>query len=196
MSLNQGFEEKNQVCVDINECLATNPCPSKSRCRNTHGNFVCDDINECVEGTHDCVGNETCSNMYNGHMCKVKVDSKCGNILLFNCMITLGPPVTCIDLAKLGTLRHGGYSYTFERETIWRGYGRNKKKTNLGYVKSSRQDGDRIIKTYNGDDFSLGCQRITKLTYECGDETRLTAFHEVTSCNYEIYVVVNCNKIC
>ncbi|XP_054745586.1 fibulin-1 isoform X4 [Anastrepha obliqua] len=84
-----GFH-RNQLgaCVDLNECILTNPCRSHQRCVNTNGSYRCQnllqcsagykstpdgtqcvDIDECESGEHHCAENQICRNRNGGYIC-------------------------------------------------------------------------------------------------------------------------------
>ncbi|XP_063889085.1 fibrillin-2-like isoform X3 [Scylla paramamosain] len=75
-------------CDDIDECIEDNPCRQNERCTNTLGSYKCQprlncyagfemneagtqcvDIDECAKGTHQCVGNQLCSNRQGSYIC-------------------------------------------------------------------------------------------------------------------------------
>ncbi|XP_017467398.1 PREDICTED: fibulin-2 isoform X2 [Rhagoletis zephyria] len=76
------------ACVDLNECILTNPCSSHQRCINTNGSYRCQnllqcsagykstpdgtqciDIDECETGEHQCAENQICRNRNGGYIC-------------------------------------------------------------------------------------------------------------------------------
>lgn len=87
-SCDVGYRPGNVSCVDIDECAEDNPCRQNERCTNTLGSYTCQprlrcfagyemneagtqcvDIDECAKGTHQCVGNEVCSNRQGSYVC-------------------------------------------------------------------------------------------------------------------------------
>jgi len=88
-----GFEpalgSSSTGCVDINECVTSNPCSTGERCLNTPGSFECVsicgegmshnprtqqciDIDECQEGTARCYGGKICKNTVGSYKCECR----------------------------------------------------------------------------------------------------------------------------
>ena len=112
---------------------------------------------------------------------------------MFNCMISESL-VTCFDVTDLGTIRRAHFELTFKSDVIWNHKG--KKGRHWGYLDSTKQVGDQVIRMYSRGDHSVGCSRSSKLTYRCGDETKLTRVYQVRKCYYEIDAEVVCNQVC
>lgn len=62
-----GFELKNNICEDVNECIF-NPCPLNSQCINNRGSFKCACINGTIADSNgncrspgDCITDADCS---------------------------------------------------------------------------------------------------------------------------------------
>ncbi|KAK8406643.1 hypothetical protein O3P69_007314 [Scylla paramamosain] len=87
-SCDVGYRPGEFNCVDIDECIEDNPCRQNERCTNTLGSYKCQprlncyagfemneagtqcvDIDECAKGTHQCVGNQLCSNRQGSYIC-------------------------------------------------------------------------------------------------------------------------------
>ncbi|XP_055860394.1 mucin-4-like [Biomphalaria glabrata] len=81
-----GFEERNNHCVDKNECITNGSariCPDNSDCENNVGSYTCTcrpgyrldaentshckDVDECAEKTHNC--QQVCENKEGGFTC-------------------------------------------------------------------------------------------------------------------------------
>ncbi|KAG7174672.1 Fibrillin-2-like 3, partial [Homarus americanus] len=89
LTCNSGFKPVNGECEDINECAEGIPCQRNERCINVIGSFNCHpllncgagykmnefgtqciDVDECADGTHQCTGNQECSNRQGGYICQ------------------------------------------------------------------------------------------------------------------------------
>ncbi|XP_059503813.1 hemicentin-1 isoform X2 [Stegostoma tigrinum] len=83
----QGYEAKNNNCIDINECENKEPC--QHDCKNTPGSYqclcpsgyrlmpngkACHDIDECLEQNIHCGANHMCFNMRGSYQC---IDTPC-----------------------------------------------------------------------------------------------------------------------
>ncbi|XP_071519923.1 uncharacterized protein [Panulirus ornatus] len=88
LTCNKGFKPADEKCIDINECAEGSPCQRNEQCINNHGSYRCRpllicgvgyqmndlgthcvDTDECAEETHQCVGNQVCSNRQGGYTC-------------------------------------------------------------------------------------------------------------------------------
>ncbi|KAK8729424.1 hypothetical protein OTU49_008467 [Cherax quadricarinatus] len=86
-------------CDDINECAEGIPCQRNEQCINTRGSYTCRsllncgagyqmneygtqciDIDECADGTHQCRGNQVCSNRQGGYICQCPTGFKFNEI--------------------------------------------------------------------------------------------------------------------
>ncbi|XP_050960151.1 adhesion G protein-coupled receptor E1-like [Labeo rohita] len=102
---NIGFSQRNNSCVDTNECLMVpGVCGNHSQCFNTNGGYYCTcnagfrsttpnftattgecrDLNECFEKTHECPGSKVCKNTIGSYECscplgyhETRTDSEC-----------------------------------------------------------------------------------------------------------------------
>uniref|UniRef100_A0A669QE89 Hemicentin 1 n=1 Tax=Phasianus colchicus TaxID=9054 RepID=A0A669QE89_PHACC len=78
----EGYEARNDRCVDIDECEARDTC--QHECRNTLGSYqcacpsgyhlmpngkTCQDIDECLEQDNDCAASQMCFNMRGSYQC-------------------------------------------------------------------------------------------------------------------------------
>uniref|UniRef100_A0A8B9ER49 Hemicentin-1 n=1 Tax=Anser cygnoides TaxID=8845 RepID=A0A8B9ER49_ANSCY len=83
----EGYEARNDRCVDIDECETRDTC--QHECRNTLGSYqctcppgyrltpngkTCQDIDECLEQNIDCGSNQMCFNMRGSYQC---IDTPC-----------------------------------------------------------------------------------------------------------------------
>ncbi|XP_042661906.1 hemicentin-1 isoform X1 [Tyto alba] len=83
----EGYEARNDRCVDIDECETRDTC--QHECRNTLGSYqctcpsgyqlmpngkTCQDIDECLEQNINCGSNQMCFNMRGGYQC---IDTPC-----------------------------------------------------------------------------------------------------------------------
>ncbi|XP_071421021.1 hemicentin-1 [Pithys albifrons albifrons] len=83
----EGYEERNDRCVDIDECEGRDTC--QHECRNSPGSYqcacpsgyrllpngkTCQDIDECLEENINCGSNQMCFNMRGSYQC---IDTPC-----------------------------------------------------------------------------------------------------------------------
>ena len=81
-SCRDGYQEEQNDCFDIDECLFEDVCQGQQECVNTDGGYHCvqncpvgydgpdcDNIDECVNGDHDCGVDQVCSNLAGSYEC-------------------------------------------------------------------------------------------------------------------------------
>ncbi|XP_069955422.1 fibrillin-2 isoform X5 [Cherax quadricarinatus] len=99
LTCDKGFRPIEGICQDINECAEGIPCQRNEQCINTRGSYTCRsllncgagyqmneygtqciDIDECADGTHQCRGNQVCSNRQGGYICQCPTGFKFNEI--------------------------------------------------------------------------------------------------------------------
>ena len=111
----------------------------------------CVDIDECNENTHGCAADEPCNNTIGSYKCYCDVfDYK------FN---------------------HNDFGYQYYNENFklyFKADGIWNKGYHWGYLQSTEHVGDQVIRKYADGSQNVNCKMSSKLTYLCGDTTKVT----------------------